>query len=392
MVRRKPSRLIADPPPGLRERPRADGSTRVWWEPTAEARAKGMKAVELSAEKLTWSVREARRLNREAAAAAGPRRRVAGVTVGHVIDDYLKTSLRFQRARPATQGGYRQRFAMIRAKWGDELVADFAKPVVATWYETLYRTRGKWMAVALIRHLSILFSHAELRGWRPENSNPATRIGMQIPKGRRRAADWAQFDALLAAADRLGLPSVGHAVALSTLQGQRQTDVLEARRELFAEIALPVPGAAEPARMWVWKLTRSKRGNASVLPLHPEALARLSARLAEAAPGPLLADERTGLPYTRERFHNRFAEVREAAIKAGCPALAGLQFRDLRRTFSRMSRAGGAGRDDVADVLGNSAATDQYLADVYMAPEILSLARAVAAVQRPQGDDERKKA
>jgi len=71
--------------------------------------------------------------------------------------------------------------------------------------------------------------------------------------------------------------------------------------------------------------------------------------------------------------------------------LRGLQFRDLRRTFGRLSRAGGAEKADVADVLGNSAAVNQQLGDVYMAPEILSLLRAIGAIQRPQ-PEERKEA
>lgn len=386
---KRPARLIPDPPRGLRERPRADGSVRIWWEPPAEARAKGMAPVELDEARLTWSRREAERLNREAG--KGPRKRTIGITVGHVIDDYLATSLKFKRKKPATQTGYRQFFAVIREKWGNSLISDFTKPVINTWYETCFSARGKWMALSLIRHFSILFSHAELRGWRPENSNPCFRLGMQIPKGRRRRTDWAGFDALLAAADKLGLGSVGDAIALSTLAGQRQTDVVEAKRELIREISIDTGGQNEPLKIWVWQLTRSKRGNTTVLPLSAELVKRLAPRLDAVTEGPLLIDERTGTPYTTDRFRDRFEEVRATAIAAGNPDLNGLQFRDLRRTFGRLSREGGASKDDVADVLGNSADEDQYLGDVYMAPEIMGLLRAIGAVQRPQEKNEERK-
>jgi integrase len=378
---RKPTRLIPDPPTGLRERMRKDGSVRLWWEPPAEARAKGMKPVELDARQLTRAVREAERLNREAARPM--RKRTIGITVGYAIDDYF-ASRDFIRLRPVTQRTYREKLAVIRDKWGASLIAEFDKPTMKTWYDASYAARGPYMARSLIIAFSIVFSHAEIRGWRPEGSNPCLRLKMEVPKGRRRIADWAQFDMLLTTADRIGLASVGDAVALSTLTGQRQTDVIEARRELFREVRMPMPGGAEDLCLWIWQLTRSKRGNESAIPLHPEALARIRARLAAVTEGPLLVDERSGLAYTPDRFRDRWEEVREAAIEAGGSVLRGLQFRDLRRTFGRMSRAGGASKADVGDVLGNSAAVNQHLGDIYMAPEIASLFRAVGAVQRPE--------
>lgn len=376
-------RLIDNPPAGLRERARADGSVRLWWEPSAEARGRGARPVELDAARLTWSVRRATELNREAT--KGPAKPVVGRTVGFLIDDYA-ASLAFRQKKPVTQGSYAKFFRMIRAKWGAALVADFDKPTLATWYEALHQAKGPYMAMHLIRHFSILFSHAELRGWRPEGSNPCARIRVEVPKGRRRTAEWAEFDALIAAADRLGLTAIGHAIMLSTLQGQRQTDIREARREHLHQLAL-----ADGRSIWVWLFEQSKRGNEAFAVLHPETVARLAARLADDAPGPLLADDLTGQPWSVTLFCHRFAAVRDATVKAGHKSLAGLQFRDLRRTFGRLSRRGGATKSDVADVLGNSAATNQFLADVYMSPEIETALRAVMAIQRPE-QPERKRA
>lgn len=375
---RRPKRLIEDPPTGLRERPRADGSVRVWWEPSTEARAKGMKPVELDAARLTWSVRRANELNREAA--KGPPKPTVGRTINHLADDY-EAGLDFRQKTVTTQGSYRRFFRQIRAKWGHRLAADFDKPTMVTWYEALHDAKGPYMAMHLIRHLSILFSHAEKRGWRESGSNPCARIGIETPKGRRRALDWAEYDALVAAADRVGLPAMGDAISLSMLQGQRQTDIRTARREHFHRVQ----------DLWVWNFERSKRGNAAFAVLHGETVARLAPRLARDEPGALLLDDRTGQPWSETLICQRFAEVRKAAIAAGHASLQDVQFRDLRRTFGRLSRRGGATKGDVGDVLGNSAATNPYLGDVYMSPEVETALRAVLAIRRPE-EEERKRA
>lgn len=385
---RPAKRLIDNPPPGLRERAKADGSVRIWWEPPAEARAKGAKPVELDAARLTWSVRMATDLNK--AAAKGPRKPTVGQTINYLIDDY-QASLAFRRLKPPTQTDYRSNHRIIRAKWGTSLVADLTKPVMHTWYEALCDARSSRMALKLIRAMSILFSHSELRGWRAEGSNPCQRLKMEIPKGRRAVFDWDQMDALIAAADRIGLPNVGHAISLSMLQGQRQTDLIAAQAVNFVQVPLPPQGDDTPATVWVWRLEQSKRGNETFAVLHPETTARLAPLLAGRQNGNLLTDDRTGQPWTIGLFSKRFAEVRAAAISAGRTDLAGLQFRDLRRTFANLSRRGGATTADVADVLGNTAATNQQLGDVYMAPQILTALRAVTAVQRPR-KDERKTA
>lgn len=53
---------IKNPPAGLRQRRRSNG-WRIWWEPSAAARAKGFETVELDANQLTASVRRAKQIN-----------------------------------------------------------------------------------------------------------------------------------------------------------------------------------------------------------------------------------------------------------------------------------------------------------------------------------------
>lgn len=379
-------------PVGLRLRERADGTLRCWWEPNAAARKAGFtKSVELDAERMTWSHREAERLNREVAAVqAGkplPARGATGRTIEDLIETYMR-SRRFAGLAEATKADYRGKFSLIRKKWGSRLVADFSKPVVNAWYETLIEHAGAHQALSLVRGLSLLFSHAEIIGWRPEGSNPCARLGLKTPPPRKRVLTWAEIDALVAAAEGLGFHAMATAILLSVLEGQRQADVIAARRDAFDFVT--VPGDEAPS--WVWSFTRSKRGNEGVLPVHPDLVERIAAARTRPAPGDaLLVDDVTGRAFSASLFRHRFAAVREAAAKA-VPSVDDVQFRDLRRTFGALARAAGASREDVGDVLGNSAATDPRLGETYMPPSYHTSRRAVLSIRRPAADDDRRKA
>lgn len=396
---KNPRRLIDNPPAGLRERPRSDGSVRLWWEPSAAARALGFTAVELDEKRLTWSRREAEKLNVELARAQRSGRRDmprgSSRTVEALIED-LRTSVAWtDDITEKTRKSYNGMFRQIVAKWGNQQVRDFTKPVMHTWYQTLYRTKGEHMAVGLLRAMSRIMSHAELIGWRPEGSNPCFRLKMKTPKGRSRAASWAEVDAMVAAADRIGQSSIGTAVLLSLFQGQRETDIYRATCGAFQQRIIRADGQRRARIQWTF--TRSKRGNAGAMWLHEEVTPRVKALIAGApADRRLLQDEKTGEDYHEELFIRRWIMVRDAALKAdnaGSPSkLADLQFRDLRRTFGILSRRGGSTKDDTADVLGNSAATNPQLAEVYMPSQLDTASRAVDAIKRPPNAKVRKRA
>lgn len=57
--------------------------------------------------------------------------------------------------------------------------------------------------------------------------------------------------------------------------------------------------------------------------------------------------------------------------------MARLHFRDLRRTFGALARAGGAPKSDTADVLGCSAANNSRLCATYTAPKFHTASPAV---------------
>lgn len=384
-----PPRPIKAPPPRLRQRWRpASQSWRLWWEPETDLRELGFAPVELDSRRLTWSTREAERLNdlvqKMRGASAEAESRAGRRTIRALIADYV-TSPEFLEKAAATQRDYRQGFRAIEAKWGDSLVVDFSKRVVYQWYRSLLAEKGPYVAAALKRKFSVLMSHAVLLEWREDN--PALRLKILKPPRRGRVGDWAELDMLTAAARSLGLPSMELAILLAVYQGQRRGDIIRARREAFAERS--------------WLLRRQKRGNAGGFELHPEVRGPVEAMLATAGERERLLhyegtpDRPYDRPYTDDLFGKVWARVRAKAAKAA-PAIddcasrkragdvATLQFRDLRRTFATLARAGGADTRQVADALGNKAFSDDELSQVYMPPTYESASKAVRAVSRPK--------
>ncbi len=386
----KSARLIPNPPTGLRERRRSDGSTRIWWEPSASARELGFAVVELDEKRLTWSRRQAEKLNSELERAQRTGRREtprgSSRTIEALIEDFRRSVAWTDDITEKTRKSYGALFRQIIEKWGDQQVREFTKPVMHAWYQTLYRAKGEHMSVALLRAMSRIMSHAELIGWRPEGSNPCFKLKMKTPRGRSRAASWPEVDALIAAADRIGQPSIGTAIMLSLFQGQRETDIFLATCGAFQERITRTDGQRRARVQWTF--TRSKRRNAGAMWLHDEVAPRVRALIAD-APGTrrLLQDEKTGADYDEDLFIRRWVAVRDAAVQADragrLGAMAGLQFRDLRRTFAILSRSGGSTKDDTGDVLGNSSAVNPQLAEVYMPSQLDTASRAVDAIKRP---------
>ena len=383
---------ILDTVPGLRQRQRADGSWRIWWEPNASQSRNGAVVVDFDASKPGHATRQARALNTAAAKSVGPtaaKPRPSGRTVDDLINAYTHARA-FQRLRATTQATYRADLQVIAEKWGPQLVALFDRPIVAAWYDALFAAKGVWRSKSIYRMLSIVMTHAELLGWRAENSNPCFNVHVETPPARERIATWPEIDALLAAARRLRARHVRVAILLGLYTGQRVTDLREARPDQFASVLVIHPGDPTPRPLWIWSLTQSKRRRVVTVPLHAEVIPALRTQrlLAANGPGTLIWDVATGKPYTKDRLFRAWATVRAEAARE-LPSVATLQERDLRRTFGNLSRMGGAGDGDVADVLGNSAASNAQLRQIYMAPQLATALRAVSAIEKP---NPRKKA
>lgn len=382
----------------LRQRRRRDGSWRLWWEPESNVKALGFDIVDLDEDRPTWSKRQAEIFNADVAKAmtgqTSTRRSTGGRTIEALINEY-RHSRSYKKLAPTTIRAMNTNLATITRKWGTHMVVEFSKPVMFNWYETMFDTSGPAGAKSLILTMSGLFSYSELLGWRAENSNPCFRLGMQSTRKRKRSATWAEFDQLIASADALGMPEMACAIALTTLQAQRQGDVIAARIDGFREITVATEDGEQENR-FVWELIRSKRMNFGVMPLHPEVEPRVRAILAAAKPNQqrLIIDHATKRPPTGDLFRKRWAQIRTEAAKLA-PSLVTpgnvLQYRDLRRTFAVWARAGGGSAEDIGDILGNSAGTDPGLRETYMPPSFHTVARAMDAIKRPQ-KQKRKKA
>lgn len=368
---------VIAPADGLRQRQRADGTWRVWWEPTALQRKAGAQPVDLSALRPGDAQRRATALVAQWAKGATPKPR--GYSVSALILDYTQSRWFTDRAT-STQASYRTDMRAIEDKWGAQAVAAIDAPTMVLWYESLLKAKGPTRARALLTMLSILMVHAERRGWIAKGSNPCRDIGMAKPAPRDRVATGAEAAALLAAADTTDA-MLALALRLVMVTGQRATDIRMARPGDFERTALPIPGAPQPVPAYVWRLVRSKRGNAGVIPiLDPATVAMLDAQIAAALDGPgTLIWNGAGETFTRDRFQKRFAALRATAA-ATCPSVTSLEWRDLRRTLGVTLRAAGVARDDVGDLLGNTLATSAQLAAVYTPATQATALRAVAAI------------
>ncbi|MEM9726080.1 MAG: tyrosine-type recombinase/integrase [Pseudomonadota bacterium] len=375
-----PASWLDDAPPGVRWRQRKRDGLRVWWEPSGTARALGFEPVELDDAKPTWSRRRAEELNRMVTAAMEGET-FSGAGKGRTVDDLIqlyRAAPEWSRLSPTTQRDYGFGLNRIARKWGRSPVVALTKSILRDWYETLYREAGPHMAQHEIRLLSVLLSYAELREW--IEVNPATRLRIITPDPRERVASWSEVDALIAAAEAAELEGVALAIALSFLQGQRQTDVLEARLAQF-------DGAT-----WRFERSKARRGSvrrAAVLVLHPEVLPRIEARIAAAAEAEEGRDAHlivrpTGDPYKADNFRRVFNRVRKAAARKA-PSVADVQFRDLRRSFAWWSREAGASERDRADALGNTSDVNARLGQTYNPSSAEGAARAVASMKRPEG-------
>lgn len=370
---------------GLRQRQRSDGSWRVWWEPSAVMRASGATNVELDPARPDHAAREARRLNETAAAVAAGKVPLTGVqarTIRALIADYQDSRF-FKALRPITQAVYRSHMRTIETKWSSEPVIAFTGPVCNAWYEALLAASGAHRARALLRMLSILFTHAETRGWREAQTNPVASLRMEAPTPRSRRCSWEEFDALMLAAEKRQRPMVALVVAMGFYTGQRVTDIFEARPEDFRPAQL---GRGRSARQGlVWELTQSKTGKQVSVPIHQDLEEALRAQLAvaSAGPGTLVWVAGSGKAFDHDSMGAAWKKLRDEAAKA-LPSIKTLTQRDLRRSFAINARAGGVTRDDLVDVLGNTLDDNQMLAQTYTPSQLATVQRVVGAIKKPE--------
>ena len=393
-----------DLPPNLTWR-----AGRPRWTPGPSVRRKGWTPRDLKDEAGRWlgldaAIAAAKALNAQVTArhAAGFKRAPAGAGRGAVYSleqlfEDLWRSPKFTTGEPAgkqrrrmlagrTLRDYQQKAHALR-DFDPELwtapVAALDPPILVGLHEQLWRLKGHHMANGILAVLRLALSYGVRRGKGGLKHNPALRLGLETPAARLRVGTVAEMQALVAAADAIGLPEIGDSVYLGLFTGQRQGD----------RLALQDAGAEAGRRVF----RQAKTGANVEVPDAPQLAARLAvARERRAAAAVKVAhvvvNSRTGQAYDEHAYRKAWSSVRASAIAglAGtlepCPSLIGFRDQDLRDTAVTWLARAGCTIPQIRSITGHTEVSvyqilKHYLAvDAAMAGEAIS--RLVAFLER----------
>lgn len=350
-----------------------------------------------------------------------------GVTVGQLYQDWqhpLHGSIRFRAApvkaaqQPAaipvrgrrnpnrgqeksayaarTLQDIREKISLIETDHADIWASPadaLTQPVMFGLYEELVAARGLGQARGAIAWLSVMFSWGRKRGKLTfalnQGQNPAQGLGMVTPPPRVRFGTRDEINALIAAADKLGMPEIGDMIVLGVWTGQRQADRLQ----------LVDKGLLNNRRIF----RQNKTGAIVAIRESPELTARLKAsaerRKAAGIVSPhVILDEQRWEPFAEfgDRYRKRFALVRAAAGKSTPTLLGkgredGVPFfeADLRDTSVTWQALAGATIPEICAITGHQLQSATRILRHYLArhPEMGDVAIA-KMIEWYEGDGE----
>lgn len=322
--------------------------------------------------------------------AGGPPKPPPARSIGALMDAYLASPEFTADLKPSTQTEYRSKlkrlvdtlagYATLPAKdappaeWADYKTSvsawreasvvqlltpedDDEEPVLKAAYKLLLRKVGVHMAGGVMRTAS-----AWLEWCRDERrvirSNPAKDVKRRRGAGRLKPASWEVLRALIAAAERLGYPSIADSIILGVDLSWSQSD----------RLALTWPQMID-GRVRTRRLKTNRPGETALLQnLGLPRVDQIRARQ-EAALGPgvtythVLICETTKAPWKASHYRHTFAEVRLEAAKE-CPSALEQMDKDWRSTavcvaydagLSRIQIAGRTlhGLEDINEILDN---------------------------------------
>jgi hypothetical protein len=350
--------------PYLAAKPGAGGSTRWYWQPGPALRAQGWITRRLAPDQVFRGPRPplavieaARAVNADVAAAADPPSPGLRRGLGTLADAAARyrESPRFTKLADKTRAEYGYHLAALEAWAGDAPVRQITRRAVQAYYQSLY-DRSAASANARLRVLRILLGFALDQGFSETNAASKPKLAGTPP--RLRVWSPAELAAAIAAADGLGLASIGDAVLLAATTGQRQGDILALERGAWAAGKL--------------RLKQSKRGAQVAVPL----LAPLEDRLKSAAERKLargwaaepalLVAEPTGRAWRANAFRKRFAQVRTAAAES-VPSVASAWFLDLRDTAVTNLALAGCTVPEICAITGHAEAGAYTVLKHYLA-------------------------
>lgn len=391
-------------PPRMRYIAWRDGRPR--FVPGPRERALGYKGEDLKhpdgrwfgeVEAFAWSRERADEIARARAGEKPPE--LAGRTVADLVKDYL-ASPDFQKLRLSSQRDYRSKADAIffrpqtaearKAKlprqpesFAQAPVKAIGRPEVKAFHDYLERERGAHSARGVVAVLGAAMKWGTLSlKWRLAE-NVATQLALVKPPGRIMVWEAHEIEAMVAAADALGRPSIGDAVLLGVHTGQRQGDrlllvdagLIDGRRR-FLQSKTGAVVMIKPTRVLTLRLEQAALRRAAVL----------EARLGLAGgrwpvnrrrPPTVILSEMTGRPYGDYNYRHIFDEVRAAAAAgipdgAGgwkvepCPSLAGKRDQDLRDTCVTWLFRAGVDALGICSITGHSAASVETIRKHYL--------------------------
>lgn len=345
---------------------------------------------------------EARRLNALAdkwlasGRAARPVRRDQPMSVAEIIGHY-KASGQFADLAARTRAQYAYGLRRIEDEFGHEPAATLDTVRVDAWADALRKTAPQTLR-QLGSHARVVFAWAGRRKFVPPGHNPFREMRLGSGNKRKVRLTWGDVSHLRAVAAKMGLASLGHALAVAFLTVQRITDVLALT---VADIEEEQAGAAvvrslrfrqsktgfEVDQAWPEELDRMLG-----LPSPPAAVAtgrppRGALRHAPEGPRPLIVSERSGRRWDEKYASRLFARIVAAAIAEDPRTwghLKGAQLRDGRRSGFVHGILGGATVEIMCSLSGHTIEEGYSIVEHYL-PKTRAAADKARAFMRVSG-------
>lgn len=270
---------------------------------------------------------------------------------------------------------------------------------------------GHAAAFNLLRQLRQVLDFAEKIELIPKGSNPATQFELGAPPPRRQVWEADDEAAFIAAAYKLGRPSLALAIELAIYTGQREGDLIRMTEAQVQELVIYDPQlrerlADDKGRVRGWALTQEKTSDEYAatlmeIPFEPGLLAKVDAAIRtnrardRAAKPPrllthVIVDDTTGLPFKMRRFAEVWRGVIDEAIKhTGRAHMDDLVWHDLRRTRVVRLRRRGMPMEMIASITGHSLQAIKEMLKVYgpVDPTITAAAIASTLPELAKPDD-----
>ncbi|WP_226019738.1 tyrosine-type recombinase/integrase [Novosphingobium sp. FKTRR1] len=399
------------------------GVTNWYWQPSATLARAGWRPLSLGQDE--WkAVAAARARNDEVEqwrnGGAKPREIKAPVqpsTFAALIDRYRRERVEGKKPngqpllRPKTRAVYETSLKRLEA-WAGKHPVSYITPLRVKALKDANATTvemgglGHAAAFNLLRQLRQVLDFAESIELIPKGSNPATDFDLGAPPPRRQVWEADDEAAFIAAAYKLGKPSMALAIELGLYTAQREGDLIGMTEPQVQELDLFDPvlvqrlaGKDGKVRGWCFNQTKTSNDQYEVrmeIPFEPTILVKVEAairanRARDRAADPprllthVLIDDDTGKPWKQRHFISTYRRIIDEAVKhTGRTGMEDLVWHDLRRTRVVRLRRRGMPMEMIASITGHSLQAIKEMLKVYGPVDATITAQAIAGTLPPQ--------